>query len=196
MPRAVSRAEVLEWLAANEGAPPADAVAHFWPSATGPERVRHLGAIRQWLHRARAGSVAAPPELAAPLRPAPGRPIGGEARPGPTDDELPNWSPDTSVVSDSLIADLEATAARLAGDARCLRRIRRWDQASRIESAILDVRQQIESARKAAASRVRVERTPAAIAIELERHRRTIELAAEQARRKAARDTATRDRQL
>lgn len=187
---AVLRAQVLDWMASHEASATA-AVDHFFPHSTPNERKRHLGAIRQWTHRARRGQIEAPDRiaLAVPsptldLPPPPERSQRAGAR--VFDIEIV-WEPDPSVVTDSLIDDLTRQAARLAGDATALRAARRYDQAARVEGQLRDVRTEIESARRAASSQIRIERTPAAIATEIERHRRTIELAAELERRKLAR---------
>lgn len=159
-PVETDRDTVLAWLAAHPGSTAADAVDHFWPAATGHERSRRLGLVRQWLFRVQHGPSGTAPAPAPADGPAPAPPSVDEFASLPRVERLRRQLA-------ALWADLASARARDDGsriaalDARVERIGKLLDQAL---------------AEAGASGDARLDRSPVEVAAQIDRRERVLEL--------------------
>lgn len=172
-----TRAEVLGWMT-RTGRGAAEAVDHFWPGTTGPERQRLLNRVRKWAQLERdAGNPAAPPRMDPAVtinRPEPS--AAGEAE-GP---QRP--APDLERARLDAVPFLEWQTADLVADLEWARAKGLLHLVASLNKELRETRSELHLARAEGGRVVSLERSPAVVAEEVERRSREIAALAAKAR--------------
>lgn len=172
-----SRGEVMGWRR-RTGKGTAEAVDHFWPEASGPDRNRYMARVRKWGQLEReVGSAIAPPAFSS-----------GNREDDP-DEGSPRPSPDFETARLDTVAFLEIMLAELLADLAWIRQLRQYGRISQLAAMVINVRSELDQARAERGSVVQLERSPAAVAAEVERRQKALAiLAAAHAARPRERD--------